>query len=67
MIHVITSTSPTMTSGKEIANIAVPPMIDTLPFFLLILHRDVFHAGIESRLREIPEMEFGIPRFALGM
>lgn len=65
MIHVITSTIPTMTTGKEIAKIAVMPMIDTLPFFSLILHRDVFQVGVESRLLEIHEMEFGVPSFAL--
>jgi hypothetical protein len=61
MIHVTTSTIPTMTNGKEIATIAVMPMVDTLPFFSLILHRGLFQAGVESRLLEIPEMEFGIP------
>jgi hypothetical protein len=61
MIHVTTSTIPTMTSGKEIATIAVMSMVDTLPFFSLILHRGLFQAGVESRLLEIPEMEFGIP------
>jgi hypothetical protein len=61
MIHVTTSTIPTMTSGKEIAKIAVMPMVDTLPFFSLILHRGLFQAGVESRLLEIPEMEFWIP------
>jgi hypothetical protein len=50
-----------MTSGKEIAKIAVMPMVDTLPFFSLILHRGLFQAGVESRLLEIPEMEFWIP------
>jgi hypothetical protein len=63
MIHVTTSTStiPTRTNGKEIATIAVMPMVDTLPFFSLILYRGLFQAGVESRLLEIPEMEFGIP------
>jgi hypothetical protein len=61
MIHVTTSTIPTRTNGKEIATIAVMPMVDTLPFFSLILHRGLFPAGVEPRLLEIPEMEFGIP------
>ncbi len=61
MIHVTTSTIPTMRSGKEIATIAVAFMIDTLPFFSLILHPCLFQAGVESRLLEIPETEFGIP------
>ena len=64
MPHMITSTIPTMTSGKEIATLLYCPCLYP-SFFLLILHREVFQAGVESRLREIPEMEFGIPRFAL--
>ena len=65
MIHVTTSTIPTMRSGKEIATIAVTLMIDTLPFFSFILRPGLLQAGIESRLLEIPEMEFGIPWVAL--
>lgn len=65
MIHVTTNTIPTMTTGKEIAKIAVTSMIDTLPFFSLILKRALAQVGVESRLLEIPEMEFGVPCFAL--
>jgi hypothetical protein len=61
MIHVTTSTIPTMRSGKEIATIAVAFMIDILPFFFLILHPGLSQAGVESPLPGIPEMKFGIP------
>jgi len=45
----ITSTIPTMTSGKQIAKITVSPMIDTLPFFPLtsieVCSKSVFRDG----------------------